>query len=248
MNINNIEVNNPIILNNMENNLDLSKLSVSELKAEMKRRETAQVDDRKAYKDLVDETVPNAIFKLIHASSVLSETKTEIFKYFEQVLELKAKTYGIKEKQQSHTFSCSMGDVTIGYRINDAWDDTVHTGIEKVKNFISSLAKDKDTGALVDTIFDLLKKDAKGNLKGSRVLELQKLTARFDNEEFTDGVKIISESFKPTRSVWFIDANLCNTADGKKTSIPLAISSVDFVQEYQFNFFNEKPEADVSNN
>ncbi|WP_157849260.1 hypothetical protein [Flavobacterium sp. Root420] len=45
-----------------------------------------------------------------------------------------------------------------------------------------------------------MKKDAKGNLKGSRVLELQKLTKEFNIEEFTDGVEIIASSFKPVRS------------------------------------------------
>jgi hypothetical protein len=97
------------------------------------------------------------------------------------------------------------------------------------------LAKDKETAALVSIVFNLLKKDAKGNLKGSRVLELQKLTKDFNDEEFTDGVNIIADSYKPVKSVWFIEAALINE-DGSKTSIPLSMSSVEFSQGYTFNF------------
>jgi hypothetical protein len=191
--------------------------------------------------------VPNAIFNLANASKMLEKVKKETFEFFEQALELKAKVYGIKEKQMSHTFSIKTGEVTIGYRVTDAWDDTVTAGVAKVQKFISGLAKDEPTAALVDLVFNLLKKDAKGNLKSSRVLELQKLTSKFNNHDFTDGVKIISEAYKPARSVWFIDAAFIN-ADGSKTSIPLSISAVEFADNYSFEFFNDTPKTDVNNN
>lgn len=241
MNTNEIEVIDPQILNTMNTEtpvLDLSKLSAKELKAELARREEKKDEDRIAYKELVEKTVPSAIFKLCRASEILSNAKTEVFKYFEDVLKLKADVYGIKEKQQSHTFSYPGGEVTIGYRINDGWDDTVTAGIGKVEHFISSLATDEKTAALVNIVFNLLKKDAKGNLKGSRVLELQKLTKDFDSDEFTDGVRIISEAYKPVRSVWFIEANIIKD-DGSKTPIPLALSSVDFSEGYEFNFYSD---------
>lgn len=222
---------------------DLTKYSAAELKAALAQKETEKESDRQAYKKLVEESVPKAIFKLSVASEMLSNAKTEAFKFFEDILKLKADIYGIKEKQQSHTFSCKDSEITIGYRVNESWDDTANTGIEKVKKFISSLAKDSETAALVEIVFNLLKKDAKGNLKGSRVLELQKLTTKFNSEEFTDGVKIIFDSFKPVRSVWFIEAALIKE-DGSKVSIPLSASAVDFSQGYEFNFYNEEKKTD----
>ena len=215
--------------------MDLSKLSAADLKAELQRRDNLKEADRTAYKELVEQTVPKAVFKLCAASEILSNAKTEAFKFFEDVLKLKAEVYGIKEKQMTHTFSDNKSEITIGYRINDGWDDTVNAGVAKVEKFITSLAKDKETAALVSMVFNLLKKDAKGNLKGSRVLELQKLTKEFNDEEFTDGVNIIADSYKPVKSVWFIDAALINE-DGSKTSIPLSMSSVEFSQGYTFNF------------
>lgn len=222
---------------------DLTKFSAQELKNALAKVESKKDLDRQAYKDLVEQTVPKVIFTLCSASEMISNAKTQAFKYFEDILKLKADVYGIKEKQQSHTFSCDGAEITIGYRVTDGWDDTANTGIAKVEKYISSLATDEKTAALVRIVFNLLKKDAKGNLKGSRVLELQKLTKEFDNEEFTDGVKIIAEAYKPVRSVWYIEAALIGD-DGAKTPIPLSASSVDFSGGYKFEFNKDEKHND----
>ena len=241
MEINNITVKEAIIMSTATMEapaVDLTKFSPAQLKAALAAQDSKKEADRIAYKELVEQTVPKAIFKLALASEVLSNAKTEAFQYFEDILKLKAEVYGIKEKQQSHTFSFEGGEVQIGYRITDGWDDTVNAGIAKVEKYISSLAKDAETAALVDMVFNLLKKDAKGNLKGSRVLELQKLTAKFNDEKFADGVDIISKSYKPVRSVWFVEAALIDE-NKNKTPIPLSMSAVDFSKGYKFEFYNE---------
>lgn len=219
--------------------MDLSKLSAADLKAELQKRENQKEADRKAYKELVEQTVPKAIFKLCTASEILSNAKTETFQFFEEILDLKNQVYGLKEKQQSHTFSTDKEEIIIGYRINEGWDDTVTAGIAKVESYLSSLAKNPETANLVSMLFNMLKKDSKGNLKGSRVLELQKAAAESDNEEFKDGVAIIASAYKPVRSSWFIEASLINE-DGSKTNIPLSMSSAGFSKGYKFEFFSEK--------
>jgi hypothetical protein len=243
MEINNITVKEAIIMSTatMEKigkAFDLTRFSASELKEALAKVEAKKDDDRNAYKELVEQTVPKAIFKLCLASETLSNAKTEAFQYFEDILKLKAEVYGIKEKQQSHTFSFDGGEVQIGYRITDGWDDTVNAGIAKVEKYISSLAKTPETADLVDVVFNLLKKDAKGNLKSSRVLELQKWAAKRNNEEFKDGVDIISKAYKPVRSVWFVEATLIDE-NKNKTPIPLSMSAVDFSKGYKFEFYNE---------
>lgn len=221
----------------MENTtIDINQFSPAQLKAALAQIEAKQNQDRQVYKQLVAETIPKALFRLCTASEVLSNAKTETFKFFENVLDLKNKVYGLKEKQMSHTFSTDKEEITIGYRINDGWDDSVTAGIEKVQNYIASLSTNEETAALVKIVFNLLKKDNKGNLKSSRILELQKLTKEFNNADFSDGVDIISNAFKPTRSSWFIEASLIDD-NGKKTNIPLSMSSVGFSGSYSFNFF-----------
>lgn len=224
--------------------IDLSQATPEQLKEALAKIEAKKDQDRSTYKELVAETVPNAMWKLALASETLSNAKTEVFQFFENILDLKNKVYGLKEKQQSHTFSTDKEEIQIGYRINEGWDDTVTAGIAKVEKHINSLSKDEESATLVSMLFNMLKKDSKGNLKGSRVLELQKAAADSKNEEFIDGVAIIAAAYKPVRSSWFIEANLIND-DGSKTPVPLSMSSVGFSGDYKFDFFSEKiPEDD----
>ncbi|MGE8342719.1 MAG: DUF3164 family protein [Flavobacterium sp.] len=221
--------------------IDLSQFSAKQLKEALIRVESKKNQERDTYKKLVAETIPKALLKLKKTSEMIQNVKTETFQLFETILDLKNQVYGFKEKQMSHTFSNEKEEITIGYRINEGWDDTVTIGIEKVQNYIASLSTSKETASLVKIVFNLLKKDAKGNLKGSRVLELQKLTKEFNDEEFTDGVEIIASAFKPIRSSWFIEASTINE-NGTRTNIPLSMSSVDFIHGYVFNFFNQQTE------
>ena len=215
----------------------ITEFTAQELKDALAKIEAKKDQDRDSYKKLVLETVPKAMFQLCAASEVISEAKTKTFQFFEDILDLKNQVYGLKEKQQSHTFSTDREEITIGYRINEGWDDTVTAGIAKVEAFINSLSKDEETATLVSMLFNMLKKDSKGNLKGSRVLELQKATADSKNEEFIDGVVIIAAAYKPVRSSWFIEASLINE-DGSKTPVPLSMSSVGFSADYKFEFFS----------
>lgn len=218
--------------------ISLENATPQQLKEALAKVEAKKDEDRETYKALVLETVPRAMFKLCAASEIISKAKTETFQFFESVLDLKNQVYGLKEKRQSHTFSTDKEEITIGYRINEGWDDTVTAGIAKVENYIQSLSKNEESASLVEMLFNLLKKDAKGNLKGSRVLELQKAAAKSNDEEFIDGVAIIGDAYKPVRSSWFIEASIIND-DGSKTNVPLSMSSVGFSADYTFNFFSE---------
>lgn len=209
---------------------DLSKLTEKELQEELKRRSKAKEENRKAYKDLVNEIIPTVVEKLKGLSAELSQAKTSTFQDLKGLLELKELAYDIKDTQQSHTFSDDNGNtITYGFRVLDNWDDTVTAGIDKVREFISSLAKDEATGKLVHAVNQLLKKDAKGNLKANRVLELTKLAEEWNDETFTDAVNIIRKAYKPVRSAFYIEASVTD-AQGKKVNIPLSITSVDFAE------------------
>ncbi|HEY8037966.1 MAG TPA: DUF3164 family protein [Methylobacter sp.] len=203
-----------------------------------KKRQKAE-QNRKAYKELVTTTVPDAVVKLIEVSDNLGRIKADTFAYFKDLLAMKAEVYGVTDNQQSHTFSTDQYGITIGYRVNDNWDDTVSAGIQKVTAYIDSLATDPSSAKLVKTIFRLLKKDAKGNLRASRVLELQKMTDDFHDVNFTDGVNTILQAYKPTRTCWFIEAYFMNLAN-EKVSIPLSMSSVDFPLGFEFDFLADE--------
>ncbi|MGP6603621.1 DUF3164 family protein [Ornithobacterium rhinotracheale] len=208
--------------------MSLENLTTEELAAELKRREQEKADERKVYKELVNRELPQIVEPLKMLSENIGKIKLFVFESLKALLDLKCNAYGVKDTQQSHTFSDDKGNtITYGFRIIDGWDDTVTAGIDKVREFIASLAKDEATGKLVHAVNQLLKKDAKGNLKASRVLELTKLAEDFNNDNFTDAVNIIRQAYKPQRSAFFVDASYTD-AQGKKINIPLSISAVDF--------------------
>lgn len=223
----------------------IDQMTDLELQEEMKRRQAAKENDRKAYKELVNDTVPGLINTLKWVSETLQKAKLETFKGVTDLLELKEKAYNIKDDQRSHTFTTENGDsLTLGYRVNDGWDDTVGAGIAKVNQFLATLSKDDDSAFLVETIYKLLKKDAKGNLKSSRVVELNQMAQERNDEIFTDGVNIILNAYKPVKTCYFIEAST-KDKQGRDVNLPLSISAVEFPEGTELKFFEEKVEETV---
>ena len=205
------------------------KALMAELVADQKAKKKRKLEDRQAYRALVDDTVPELFFRqLTYASEVLADAKRKVFAETKRLVDLKINIYGVKDDQQSHTFTTSDGQysVTIGHRVNDGWDDTVSIGVTKVKEFLGTLVTDEKSARLIKTILRLLKPDKKGILKASRVIELANLAEEIDNPEFSEGMKIIQEAYRPMKSVTFIEASW-RDENGREHNVPLSISSID---------------------
>ncbi len=222
--------------------IDLKKLTPeqrAELKREIEAEEKAKAQKRQEeiedYKDLVVKTVSEQTIELQQVSNMLSLAKANVFGNFASIIELKQELYGTKSSQQSHTFSDNKGNsITIGYRVIEKFDDTLDMGISLVNKYLDSLATDEKSKRLVGYINKLLKKDQKGNLRASRVVELQNIAEKEDNEDLTRGVEIIRKSYKPVRSRIFIEAETTGAND-KKQSIGLSITAVDFPEGFDSN-------------
>lgn len=220
---------------------DLTPEEKKQLLAEAKAEEAAKAEkkqeNRKAYKDLVGETVPKFFDVLIKQSAALSQTKLELFNGVKDLIALKKEAYGVKDNQQSHSLTSEDGQQTIkiGYRVNDGWDDTMHAGIDKVNQFIGTLVTSPETKKLVNTINRLLQKDANGNLKSSRVLELEKIAEDYNSPILNDGIEIIRKAWQPVKSCYFIEAYFTD-GTGKKQNVPLSISSVEFPNNVKIDF------------
>ena len=157
---------------------------------------------------------------------MLSQVKKAVYEDFKTALEMKAELFGVKENQQTHTFTTAEGlTITIGHRVTDNFDDTVHAGIEKVKGYISKVTAG-EKAELEELINLLLKKDKNGNLKASRVLELERIAEKINDEELKDGVQIIKEAYKPTKTSTFIEAYY-KDEHGKKVYLPLSIVNAE---------------------
>jgi len=222
--------------------IDLSTLTEEQLESLLAQKKAKKQDDVAAYKSLVNETIPVIAQELVDLSNYQAEVKASVFDKVRNILSMKSDVFasnGKKAKtgQQTHTFSDDRYSITIGYRINDGWDDTASIGVRKVEEFIKSLSQDANSAALVKMVFDLLKKDSKGNLRSSSVIKLENMKEDFKNSLFSEGVDIIRKAYRPARSCWFIEASVKNES-GKPIGIPLSIAAVEFPAWFTFDYFN----------
>ena len=198
------------------------KVMMARKAAEAKRK-----SDREAYTALVDETIAAVMPELTNISEAIAQKKTAAAEAFRGALEMKAELFGVKDDQQSHTFTNSEGTmrITIGHYMLDNYRDTVNEGIAMVKTYIESQARDDASRALVKAILRLLSRDEAGNLKASRVLQLQKMAEETGDERFIEGVRIIQESYQPTPSKDYIRAAVRDKS-GAWVAVPLSMTDV----------------------
>ena len=170
--------------------------------------------DREMYRQMVDEEIENSIPVLLGISEEIKESKQKVLDNFKAILAMKSDLFKTKMRndQRSHTFTNSAGDkrITLGVYVTDGYRDTVEDGIAIVKEYIASLANDEKTQALVNMVFRLLSRDAKGTLKAG-------------DARFMEGVRIIEESYQPEVSKQFIRAEM-KDRNGMWRPIPLGMT------------------------
>lgn len=200
-------------------------------KAEKEKKRAAEERQRQRdeYSSMVDEELAAALPQLREMSESLSTVKKTVFENFTAILKMKAELFGLETMdQRSHTFTNSDSTLrlTLGVYTVDGYRDTVEEGIEMVKRYLESLAKDEVSKTLVNTIFRLLSRDKNGTIKASRVLQLRRMAEDSHDEMFMDGVRIIEEAYQPTVSKRFIRAEIKNDK-GAWVSIPLGMTDAD---------------------
>lgn len=212
--------------------IDLKDLTPDQRKAlaaealEAEKSEAKKMEaDRQAYKELISEKVETLFPKLREMGDLLSETKEHIYAEFKGALEMKYDLYEVSESQDSHTFTNKAGTkrIILGYHMKDDYDDTVSEGVEKVKQYISSLSRDRESEMLVRAVMKLLSRDQKGNLKPSRVTQLRQMARDSESELFMDGVRIIDDAYRPVRTKTYIQASWKNEI-GEWVSIALSMT------------------------
>lgn len=201
----------------------------AELKAQLEAQEAAEkqkrTDDINAYKELVGEFCRTTKDRLMALSAEMRRHKDDVFKSVEDIIQMKESLFRTKIDRHSNSFSADGITVSLGRRTNDGWDDTVEVGIAKVKDFLSTLAKDDNSAKLYKAVMQLLSKDKKGNLKASAMLQLEKYAAEWNNPEFTEGVEIIRDSYKPVETCDFISVTYKDD-EGKVHAIPLSLAAM----------------------
>lgn len=195
-------------------------------KAKKAAEEKAKAD-REMYRQMVDDEIEHSIPVLLGISEEIKESKQQVLDNFKTILEMKSDLFKtkVRDDQRSHTFTNSKGDkrITLGVYVTDGYRDTVEDGIAIVKEYIASLANDEKTQALVNMVFRLLSRDAKGTLKASRIVQLRKVAEDTGDARFLEGVRIIEESYQPEVSKQFIRAEV-KDKNGMWKPIPLGMT------------------------
>lgn len=220
----------------MEENNRQTVIMTAEEKAEFEAFQQAKAKkaaeekakaDREMYRLMVDDEIEHSIPVLLGISEEIKESKQKVLDNFKTILEMKSDLFKtkVRDDQRSHTFTNSRGDkrITLGVYVTDGYRDTVEDGIAIVKEYIASLANDEKTQALVNMVFRLLSRDAKGTLKASRIVQLRKVAEDTGDARFLEGVRIIEESYQPEVSKQFIRAEV-KDKNGMWKPIPLGMT------------------------
>ena len=226
-------VKNVIIISNNKtmklNQMDTSKLSPSEkeslfkkLNKERKEEKEQVKANRKAYKELSYKYVEKNIDKLIHHNDLTEKIIIELFKDYKVIKDLKAGVYGDKI-QDSHTSTLPDGSasITIGHNVSIGFDGTESSGVEKIKNFITSLvAEDENTKRLTQIVDTFLKPNGKtGMLNPNKIIQLNNLRDDFNDQQFNDGLDIILNAQQRRQNSMYVSGWKFIEKDGKPTKI-----------------------------
>lgn len=164
---------------------------------EINKKEKEQRDaDRKTFKELSEDYVLRIVDKIIDKHFEVEEIVKFAFAEYEPIKQLKAQAYSTKvNEQDSHTSTLADGSasITIGWNVSIGFDGTESAGVEKIKDFINSLADESEKVKKLEKMVNtFLKPNAKtGMLNPSKIIELSRLKDEFNDERFNEGLDII---------------------------------------------------------
>lgn len=182
-------------------------------RAEQAKREAEEkhAQEVKAYKELVDEAVNLTVPEAQDISRILEQKKAAIFERFHSIISMKDELFSGSSKAKDGRFTDtftnkdSTARVTLGFNTNDAYDDTYTAGVEKVKEYIQSLASDDKSRQLAEMVNTLLMERSKaGQLKAQNVLRLESMANEIGDSTFIEGMKIIRDAYRPDRTKQFV--------------------------------------------
>lgn len=207
---------------------------LEQARADKAKREAEEkhAEDVKTYKDLVDEAVNDTVPEAEDVSRMLEQRKAGIFERFHSIIAMKEELYKgsksmAKEGRFTDSFTNKAGTarVTLGFNTNDAYDDTYTAGVEKVKEYIQSLASDDKSRQLAEMVNTLLMERSKaGQLKAQNVLRLENMANESGESTFIEGMKIIRDAYRPERTKQFVKVET-KDATGKFQTISLNMTN-----------------------
>jgi hypothetical protein len=204
--INNIKVINPIIvipktMNTIIKTKDISEMSTKELEALVKKRKDSeqkkQAKEKKTYEANRDMVVSNTI--------TTAKTLFKELNEFKQYCHIEMDKQAIKLSEYGKIRSNSKGGFSVTNSEDDmritrrrdtepVWDERSTKAIELIKDFLGDTIKKRDLD-MYEILMSFLERNANGDLEYSRVMDLYAHESKFQDERWTEGLRLIKESF-----------------------------------------------------
>ena len=206
---------------------------LNQARADKAKREAEEkhAQEVKTYKELVDEAVNLTVPEAQDISRILEQKKAAIFERFHSIISMKDELFSGSSKAKDGRFTDtftnkdSTARVTLGFNTNDAYDDTYTAGVEKVKEYIQSLASDDKSRQLAEMVNTLLMERSKaGQLKAQNVLRLESMANEIGDPTFIEGMRIIRDAYRPDRTKQFVKVEVKDST-GKFQTISLNMTN-----------------------
>lgn len=216
---------------NTEEQIDITKLSTKQLEAYLDKRKKGEASrlekEKKEYEAHRDETV----FKIIKTVETLSEELSGFKKFCHIEMDNQAKKlegYGKIRSNSKGGFSVTNSDdtmrVTRRRDTEPVWDERASKGTQLIKDFLGDTIKKRDV-SLYEILMSFLERNEKGDLEFARVMDLYKHEAKYQDERWVEGLRLIKESFSNHLKGFGYEFKV-KGEDGKWTSLLLNFSSL----------------------
>lgn len=181
--------------------IDISKLSVSELEAYLKKKKEKEAKQLAQEKETYERERDENIFKIITTAKTLFKELREFKQYCHIEMDNQANklaNYGKIRGNSKGGFSVSDRNdtmkVTRRRDTEPVWDERSTKAIELIKEFLGDAIKKRDLD-MYEILMGFLERNEKGDLEYARVMDLYKHEAKFDDERWKEGLRLIKESF-----------------------------------------------------
>lgn len=181
--------------------VDLSTLTVEELEqhlAKMKAESaTKQALEKKQYESQRDDLVEDLCASALKTSQELSNFKQFCHEKFDQQEEA-LENYGKLRKNSKGGFqlvtSCGRFRAVRTRATQPHWDERSQKAVELIVDFLETTIKKRDK-KLFSILFSFIKKNEKGELEYSRVMNLLQHRDKYSDPRWVEGLNLIQESY-----------------------------------------------------
>jgi hypothetical protein len=190
-----------------------------QLEAEQRADRLQKEKEIETYKTMQDSMVVEVLPLLVEFADQQKDIVCWTIKNLSALVTLKTDLFKVKDGgQDSHTFTNrdGSGSITIGYNAIIGFDGTETAGVQKVKEYLSTLSGDDEKRQiLADLLNTFMKPDRKGNLNPTRIAELCNKKGEIDNPLFSDGIDTIVNAQFKTRTSMFVRGWQLVTKEGE---------------------------------